>query len=91
MSTLYEQARALAMAGIKVFPCLENSKFPATAHGFKDASSDPAQWAKWRAEFPNCNWGVPTGARNGFDVFDGDTLEGVRWIASSPHHAIAVL
>ena len=64
--------------GWAIFPL--RGKEPLTAHGFKDASSDPAQWAKWRAEFPDCNWGVPTGARNGFDVFDGDTLEGVRWI-----------
>lgn len=39
-----------AEAGIPIFPCLPDLKKPATAHGFKDATTDLAQIEAWWAE-----------------------------------------
>jgi Bifunctional DNA primase/polymerase, N-terminal/Primase C terminal 1 (PriCT-1) len=64
--------------GLYIFPVI--GKRPLTPHGFKDASSDPHQWAIWAEQFPGCGWAAPTGALNGFDAWDGDTDEGVRWL-----------
>ena len=40
-------ALALASIGIHVFPCKARAKEPATPHGFKDATVDPEQIARW--------------------------------------------
>lgn len=48
----------LATLGWPLFPVLAGSKNPATEHGFKDASTDPAQIAKWMRKYPGCNWGL---------------------------------
>lgn len=37
----------MALAGIPVFPCAVDGKLPATAHGFKDATTDIAQIDAW--------------------------------------------
>jgi hypothetical protein len=55
-----------------VFPVKANAKVPLTKNGFKDASSNPAQIARWQRQFPGCNWGAPTGRANGFVVLDLD-------------------
>jgi len=44
---LHAAALAYAAAGIPTFPCLKDGKQPATAHGFKDATTDPAQIDRW--------------------------------------------
>jgi hypothetical protein len=68
-------ALALAEQGFATFPCRAN-KHPATPHGFKDASSDPADLRHlWRA-FPGPLLGLPTGAENGFDALDIDPRHG---------------
>lgn len=64
--------------GGEVFPV--RGKEPLTTHGFKSASTDPAQWARWAAEFPGCGWAAPTGEINGFDVLDADTPEAVTFL-----------
>jgi hypothetical protein len=45
-------------------------KKPLTAHGFKDASTDPATIAAWWQQWPDALVGVPTGDR--FVVLDVD-------------------
>jgi Bifunctional DNA primase/polymerase, N-terminal len=57
-----------------VFPCKPDSKEPATAHGFKDASADPAQIRAWWRHWPDANIGIATGAP-GPDVLDVDRHE----------------
>jgi hypothetical protein len=61
--------------GWAAFPV--RGKVPLTKNGFKDASPDPEQWARWGKEHPGCGWAAPTGEQNGFDVLDADTPEAV--------------
>jgi hypothetical protein len=65
------------LAGCKVFPCSPGTKDPATAHGWKDASSDPAQIAEWQRINPDFNWAVACGL-SGLFVFDIDPA-GLDW------------
>jgi hypothetical protein len=72
-------ALALADRSIPVFPCRPDKK-PATAHGFLDASIDPATIKEWWKRTPAALIGVPTGTTSGFDVLDIDPRHGgERW------------
>ena len=55
--------------GLRVFPC--NGKTPATLHGCKDATTDPAQIAEWWGGGSTYNVAIATG--NGLVVLDVDT------------------
>jgi hypothetical protein len=70
MTDLLNAALAYAGKGWPVFPCKEGDKRPATLHGFKDATTDPARIRRWwsSADF---NIGLPTG-RSSVDVLDVD-------------------
>ncbi|WP_417233929.1 bifunctional DNA primase/polymerase [Arthrobacter sp.] len=59
-------------AGVPVFPCVPGGKRPLVEHGFRDASSDPAQVGAWWRRWPAANIGVPTGRASGFVVVDVD-------------------
>lgn len=72
---LHQAALWYATQNIAVFPCTPGGKRPATAHGFKDATTDTDQINAWWKEIPAANIGIPTGAT--FDVFDIDGPEGV--------------
>ncbi|MGH3218974.1 MAG: bifunctional DNA primase/polymerase [Streptosporangiaceae bacterium] len=62
-------ALAYASAGWPVFPCKPGQKAPDTAHGFKDATTDPAVIRRW---WPSSrNVAIATGAP-GPDVLDVD-------------------
>lgn len=65
-------ALVFASTGVAVFPCAPGSKEPLTAHGFKDASADPARVASWWRKVPDANVGLPTGAPNAVDIVDID-------------------
>lgn len=60
--------------GLPVFPCRPGEKEPLTSHGFKDASLDETQIARWWSQAPNANIGMATG--NGVLVLDVDGAEG---------------
>jgi hypothetical protein len=64
-------ALVYATAGWRVFPCIPGEKVPATAHGVKDATTDPAQIRAWWARNPDRNVAIATGAP-GPDVLDVD-------------------
>jgi hypothetical protein len=68
-----ELAEALYRAehGWPVFPCLPDSKIPATRHGHHDATTDPDQIREWFNR-PGPNLAVATGTP-GPDVLDVDT------------------
>jgi hypothetical protein len=65
------------LRGCKIFPCSPGTKDPATPHGWKDASDDPAQIAEWQRINPDFNWAVACGPSNLF-VFDIDP-GGLDW------------
>lgn len=45
----------------------------------KEATTDPEQIARWIADYPGCNWGVPTGLLNGLIAVDVDSDEALAW------------
>jgi hypothetical protein len=63
-----------ASAGWPVFPCEPEAKTPATSHGFKDATTDPAAIRAWWRGTPY-NVAIATGAP-GPDVLDVDVKPG---------------
>jgi hypothetical protein len=64
-------ALAYAARGWPVFPCQARQKTPATAHGYCDATTDPAQITAWFTRNPAWNLAIATGAP-GPDVLDVD-------------------
>lgn len=69
---LIQTARNLAKnVNLPVFPCKENKR-PATAHGFKDATRDPALIARLFRTREATLIGIPTGAASGLSVLDVD-------------------
>ena len=65
------QALDYAARGWPVFPCHVGQKTPATSHGHRDATTDPAQISAWFTRNPYWNLAVATGAP-GPDVLDVD-------------------
>lgn len=62
-----------AALGWKIFPLQQNGKRPLTKQGFKDATDNKFQIAKWFAAYKGCNWGMATGD---IVVVDVDTKNG---------------
>jgi hypothetical protein len=52
------------------------AKEPATAHGFRDATTDPEQIRQWWIERPAGNVGIATGRASGISVLDVDVKDG---------------
>jgi hypothetical protein len=71
---LLAAALSYAEQGWPVLPLKPQTKLPATARGFHDASTDPAQVGSWWAAVPEANIGLVCGI--GFDVLDVDGDEG---------------
>jgi putative DNA primase/helicase len=67
-----DAALEYAGRGWAVFPCQPKKKQPLTAHGLKDASTDPEQIRAWWTECPEANVAIATGERSGVTVLDVD-------------------
>lgn len=65
----------LAAAGWEVFPLIENTKRPLTAHGVKDATTDADTIRAWWERNPGANLGLAPGAD--LLVLDVDTKHGI--------------
>ena len=68
--TKLQYALSYAKIGFNVFPLIPRSKFPATEHGFKDATRDFTIIKGWWSKNPEYNIGLATG--NGLLVIDLD-------------------
>lgn len=89
MSAL-QSARALAAAGVPVFPC-NSLKRPACPHGFKDAAIGESEVSGLWQRFPGLLVGVPTGTASGLDVLDIDPHHGGdRWWIAYMHRIPAI-
>jgi hypothetical protein len=64
-------AMQLAEEGFAVFPC-HRSKKPACAHGFRDATNDPAQLRALWGVYPGELVGIATGSASNLAVLDID-------------------
>lgn len=69
---LPEAARALATAGVPVFPCVPGEKRPLTKRGFHDATTSLDQVSVWWRRWPAANLAIPTGTASGIEVVDID-------------------
>ena len=67
---LRKHAQYYAKMGLRVFSCKPKDKAPSTAHGCKDATTDPAQIAAWWDGTYLYNVGIATGG--GLVVLDVD-------------------
>jgi len=85
--TFLQLALDLAAKGLPVFPCNPANKRPYTDHGFKDASTDPANVQAFWTQHPRALIGIPTGRDSGIFALDldkdDDTGEalGEAWLA----------
>lgn len=86
--TLLDSALAYAAHGWAVFPCRPRGKMPITAHGVKDATTDPDKIEAWWTDTPDANIGIATGAPSGIWVVDIDGeagLQSLRRLATIGH------
>ncbi|MGR3382715.1 bifunctional DNA primase/polymerase [Roseovarius indicus] len=81
----------LARQGLPVFPCKAsgpNVKSPHTAHGFRDATCDPATIEAWWRQWPSALVGFRTGSASGIAVLDLDVKNGKDGIAAARSRGI---
>ncbi len=67
-----DAALAYAGRGMLVHPIRTRSKEPASPHGFKDATADPARIRAWFERSPDLNVAFATGSGSGRWVLDAD-------------------
>lgn len=81
-STMHDAAQRYAALGYPVFPC-GNNKRPLTAHGVKDASTDPSQITEWWNQWPTACIGIATAGLLVVDIDGGDN----KWPDDQGHRA----
>lgn len=64
--------------------CKNIGKHPRTAHGLKDATSDPSKIRGWWTRWPDANIGIATGPGSGIFVLDVDGEEGQASLKALP-------
>lgn len=72
MNPILDAALAYAARGMHVHPIQARSKEPASPHGFKDATTDPARIRAWFEAAPRLNVAFATGQRSGRWILDLD-------------------
>ena len=72
MSTVLDAALAYAGRGMLVHPIRAGQKEPASPHGFRDATTDPARIRAWFERSPDLNVAFATGSGSGRWVLDAD-------------------
>jgi hypothetical protein len=72
MNTVLDAALAYAGRGMLVHPIRARSKEPASPHGFKDATTDPARIRAWFERSPDLNLAFATGSGSGRWILDAD-------------------
>jgi hypothetical protein len=65
----------MAADGFLIFPCLYQTKKPATPSGFYNASANPATIRRWFGGGFRYNLAVRTGLASGIWVLDADNLD----------------
>ena len=73
--SVIKAALKYAARGWAVFPIMAGTKKPRTAHGFKDATTDPAKIKEWYRRNPDDGVAIATGPRSGLLVVDVDEDE----------------
>lgn len=77
MADILSAALSYAESGFQVLPCRPKSKVPLTAHGLKDATTDPDIIKRWWHDEPNANVAIRCGIiSSGLVVIDVDGDEG---------------
>lgn len=83
MASMLAAALDYGKRGIPIFPCGDDKR-PLTAHGFLDASSNPAvikrRWGRW----PNAMIAMATGPLSGISVMDLDVKHGHNGFKAIP-------
>ncbi|MGH9012234.1 MAG: bifunctional DNA primase/polymerase, partial [Acidimicrobiia bacterium] len=103
-SSAFQQALIYAGRGWAVLPCHQPrhgscscgrvdctspAKHPRTAHGLRDASTDPERIRAWWRRWPEANVAVRTGAASGLVVLDIDPPHGEASLATLvAHHGV---
>jgi hypothetical protein len=85
VSEALNTAITLGSIGLQCFPCTL-SKRPACRHGFKDATTNPAELRGLWARSPGNLVGVSTGEASGFDVLDIDPKHQEAFDWCKAHH-----
>lgn len=84
MQSMKEWALHYAELGFAVLPLYPRQKDPATQHGYKDATTDPAQIEKWWNINPDYNIGIAPGRSNNdlmvIDIDKKPNKDGVAWL-----------
>ena len=87
MANQLDTALTLISAGLPVFPCRPGTKYPATQHGFKDASVDPEQVRAWWEVNPNYNLAMAVPGNMVVVDFEGNTKKELEeFICGTANH-----
>ena len=77
---LPQQVSRAAELGWCLHPLKPHDKTPLLTEWPARATSELQQLIRWQADYPDCNWGIVTGAKSGLLVVDLDGEDGLNWL-----------